>query len=130
MKTLKEFIEENENRFDFDIIEEEILDDGWKYFHWVVEICFDGRKMEIDYYGGKCVTNIDLPGVLESLHSDYWCLENTDGLFSFLVEFGYTGDAEAMHAGKDAFEGIQKNNEKLSYLFGDEFENFVCCSLD
>lgn len=113
-----------ENGVEMEIVSTDVIDQGWKYFHWSIDLTHDGRAMSVNYYGGKGATEPDLPQVLLNLASD--CnLYNNYALEEFLIELGYCDSAEKLREGFKCYEACKENDWELRELFGDKYNEFL-----
>lgn len=126
---IQDFIEKHGDKLKMEIVSTDVIDQDWKYFHWTIDLSFDGRAMTVDYYGGKKALEPELEELLLNLSSDCTWLRDYK-LEEFLIECGYCDSADKLREGFKAYEKMQENDKELRELFGDEYETFLTLEED
>lgn len=89
--------------------------------NWRVKLTFQGRQMDIDYFGGAAVHDVDKKSVLYSLLSDMRTAEDYDSILRFAKDFGYDCDTyEEVVRVENIWERLNKQAKEFSRLLGSE----------
>lgn len=92
---------------------------GWQAHQWRVELAFEDRQFETDYYTGAAITaEPTVKDVLEALFADAATVELEDGFEGWCAQLGY--DADSIRD-KTTFDNCVKNSDGLRHLLGGSY---------
>jgi len=90
--------------------------------NWRVVIKSPYARIMVHFSMGKAFNGREpeLEDVLDCLASDASCLDSCDDIADFIIDFGYTGNAQAIRDAKKTWKAIQRIAKRLQRLLTPE----------
>lgn len=93
---------------------------------WRITLSYKGRRHSFDFWQGVGIKNApDAAGVLECLLSD--AQSAGDGFDEFCANMGYDSDSRKAER---IYKACEKTHERLSVLFGEDYQKFIDAERD
>lgn len=86
--------------------------------NWRVRLTFQGRQMDLDFFGGAAFYNLDKKDVLSTLLMDLNVCEDYPTVWDFAIDLMGWDAEEAREKADKAFEKLHKNCEQFRQLCG------------